>query len=208
MQPAMQVDVACSPPVAKCLLRVPVRHHQHHRATHTLPHSRAARKLFPLPTSRPPPLQPTLETCQAPRLASGTPSPPRGLPETETTSRPRETTPMFVQLLKEFMGRKIGERIDVSETDANALVAQQIAQPVTDDIITPAVQKAMEQAFSGFQGRKRGRGRKRGQRTFWLPILPAWTIMTGMARTLRVALRGYCYHILNPGKGRSTVFLK
>jgi len=57
---------------------------------------------------------------------------------------------MFVQLLKEFMGRKIGERIDVSETDANALVAQQIAHPVTDDIITPAVQKAMEQAFSGF----------------------------------------------------------
>jgi hypothetical protein len=58
---------------------------------------------------------------------------------------------MFVQLLKEFMGRKIGERVDVSETDANALVAQQIATPVTDDIITPAVQKAMEQAFSGFQ---------------------------------------------------------
>ena len=58
---------------------------------------------------------------------------------------------MFVQLLKEFMGRKIGERIDVSETDANALVAQQIATPVADDIITPAVQRAMEQAFSGFQ---------------------------------------------------------
>jgi HK97 family phage major capsid protein len=72
-------------------------------------------------------------------------------PETETRCHSRETTPMFVQLLKEFMGRKIGERIDVSETDANALVAQQIAQPVTDDIITPAVQKAMEQAFAGFQ---------------------------------------------------------
>jgi hypothetical protein len=50
---------------------------------------------------------------------------------------------MFVQLLKEFMGRKPGERIDVSEADANALVAQLIAQPVTDDLITPAVQKAM-----------------------------------------------------------------
>jgi hypothetical protein len=30
---------------------------------------------------------------------------------------------MFVQLLKEFMGRKPGERIDVSEDDAKALVA-------------------------------------------------------------------------------------
>ncbi len=58
---------------------------------------------------------------------------------------------MFVQLTKEFMGRKPGERIDVSEADANALVAQSLAQPVTDDLITPAVQKAMEQAFAGFQ---------------------------------------------------------
>jgi HK97 family phage major capsid protein len=58
---------------------------------------------------------------------------------------------MFVQLLKEFMGRKPGERIDVSDADAHALVAQQLAQPVSDDIITPAVQKAMEQAFAGFQ---------------------------------------------------------
>lgn len=58
---------------------------------------------------------------------------------------------MFVQLLKEFLGRKPGERIDVSESDANALIAQQLATPVTDDLITPAVQKAMEQAFAGFQ---------------------------------------------------------
>jgi hypothetical protein len=58
---------------------------------------------------------------------------------------------MFVQLLKEFMGRKIGERIDVSEADANALVAQQIAHPVSEDLITPAIQKAMEQAFAGFR---------------------------------------------------------
>jgi hypothetical protein len=62
---------------------------------------------------------------------------------------------MFVQLHKEFMGRKVGERIDMSEADANALVAQQIASPVTDDLITPAVQRAMEQAIAGFQ---RGRG--------------------------------------------------
>jgi hypothetical protein len=64
---------------------------------------------------------------------------------------PQGSYPMFVQLSKEFMGRKPGERIDVSEDDARALVAQQLATPVTDDLITPAVQKAMEQAFAGFQ---------------------------------------------------------
>jgi HK97 family phage major capsid protein len=58
---------------------------------------------------------------------------------------------MFVQLTKEFMGKKAGERIDVSEADAQALVGQALAVPVHDDLITPAVQKAMEQAFSGFQ---------------------------------------------------------
>ena len=58
---------------------------------------------------------------------------------------------MFVQLQKEFLGKKPGERIDVSEADASALIAQQLAVPVTDDLITPAVQKAMEQAFAGFQ---------------------------------------------------------
>jgi HK97 family phage major capsid protein len=58
---------------------------------------------------------------------------------------------MFVQRRKDFLGRKPGERIDVSESDANALIAQQLATPVTDDLITPAVQKAMEQAFAGFQ---------------------------------------------------------
>jgi hypothetical protein len=30
---------------------------------------------------------------------------------------------MFVQLLKEFMGHRPGERSDVSECDANALIA-------------------------------------------------------------------------------------
>jgi len=32
--------------------------------------------------------------------------------------------------------------------------------------------------------------------------------MTRMARTLRVALGGYCYHVLNRGNGRRTVFHK
>ena len=29
-----------------------------------------------------------------------------------------------------------------------------------------------------------------------------------MARTLRVALGGYCYHVLNRGNGRATIFHK
>ncbi len=32
--------------------------------------------------------------------------------------------------------------------------------------------------------------------------------MAPMARTLRVALGGYCYHVLNRGNGRRTVFHK
>jgi hypothetical protein len=58
---------------------------------------------------------------------------------------------MFVQLLKDFVGRKAGERIDVAEADAKALIANSTAQAVSDDLITPAVQKAMEQAFAGLQ---------------------------------------------------------
>jgi HK97 family phage major capsid protein len=58
---------------------------------------------------------------------------------------------MFVQLQKEFMGRKAGERIDLAEADANLLIKDGFATAVSDDLITPAVQKAMEQAFGGFQ---------------------------------------------------------
>ncbi len=46
---------------------------------------------------------------------------------------------MFVQLTKAFLGKPAGERIDVSEEDAKSLVAQQLAVPVTDNLITPAV---------------------------------------------------------------------
>src|SRR5438552_1071220 len=57
---------------------------------------------------------------------------------------------MFVQLTKEFLGRKAGERIDVSEADAKSLIDQAVASPVSDDPITPAVSKALEGAFGKF----------------------------------------------------------
>ncbi|HJT75718.1 MAG TPA: phage major capsid protein [Gemmataceae bacterium] len=57
---------------------------------------------------------------------------------------------MFVQLAKEFMGKKAGERIDVAEADAQHLIGQGLAVPVADDVITPAVSKALESAFGKF----------------------------------------------------------
>jgi hypothetical protein len=51
---------------------------------------------------------------------------------------------MFVQLTKAFLGKPAGERFDLPEEDAKSLIAQQLAVPVTDDLITPAVSKALE----------------------------------------------------------------
>src|SRR5215472_6335610 len=63
---------------------------------------------------------------------------------------PPRSTPMFVQLLKPFLNRQPGERIDVADSDARSLIEQQLAVPVTGDLITPAVSKALENAFSKF----------------------------------------------------------
>ena len=57
---------------------------------------------------------------------------------------------MFIQLTKEFLGKKVGERIDVAEADAAQLVRQGVAVPVADDPITPAVAKALEGAFARY----------------------------------------------------------
>ncbi len=57
---------------------------------------------------------------------------------------------MFIQLLKDFLGKKPGERIDVDKEHADKLIELGVATPVTDDLITPAVSKAIEGAFSKF----------------------------------------------------------
>ena len=44
---------------------------------------------------------------------------------------------MFVQLTKEFLGKPVGERIDVAEHDADQLIRQGWAQPIDDDVMTP-----------------------------------------------------------------------
>jgi HK97 family phage major capsid protein len=55
---------------------------------------------------------------------------------------------VFIQLTKEFLGKKAGERIDVAEADAAQLVRQGVAVPVADDPVAPAVAKALEGAFA------------------------------------------------------------
>jgi HK97 family phage major capsid protein len=59
---------------------------------------------------------------------------------------------MFVQLTKDspLLGKKAGERVDMSEKDAQHFVSQGEAIAVTDDLITPAVSKALEGAFGKF----------------------------------------------------------
>jgi HK97 family phage major capsid protein len=57
---------------------------------------------------------------------------------------------MFVELLKDFLGKKAGERIHVAESEARQLIAGGVAKAVGDDPIAPLVTKAMESALSGF----------------------------------------------------------
>ena len=55
---------------------------------------------------------------------------------------------MFVELKKPFLGRAAGERIDVSEDDARQLVGQGTAVAVADDLIGPAVTRALDAALA------------------------------------------------------------
>jgi HK97 family phage major capsid protein len=57
---------------------------------------------------------------------------------------------MFVELTKDYLGCKAGQRIDVAEKDGQHLIAEGHAKPVSDDLITPAVSRAMEGAFGKF----------------------------------------------------------
>ena len=50
--------------------------------------------------------------------------------------------------------------------------------------------------------------KKRGQGTFLLPSGPAGVIMIGMPRGACDSRGGYCYHVINRGNGRRTVFRK
>ena len=51
-------------------------------------------------------------------------------------------------------------------------------------------------------------GRKRGQGTFLLTIAGVVANLRAMPRAARDSLGGYCYHVLNRGNARRTVFRK
>jgi HK97 family phage major capsid protein len=70
----------------------------------------------------------------------------RHLPDNRT----HQENHMFVQLQKEFLGKKPGERIDVDKEHADKLIELGVATAVTDDVITPAVSRAIEGAFGKF----------------------------------------------------------
>ncbi len=59
---------------------------------------------------------------------------------------------MFVQLTRELLGKKAGERIDLADPDAAALLQSGAATPVGDDALAPAVTRAFEQALGGIGG--------------------------------------------------------
>jgi len=50
---------------------------------------------------------------------------------------------MFVQLLQDFQGRKAGERVHVSPAEAEQLIRQGIAEVVSDDALSPLIQRAL-----------------------------------------------------------------
>src|SRR5262249_4304977 len=64
----------------------------------------------------------------------------------------KEATPMFVQLTKDFLGHKAGERIELAEGDAAGLISSGTAATVADDVITPLITQALDRALGGVTG--------------------------------------------------------
>src|SRR5438552_2625749 len=61
----------------------------------------------------------------------------------------REPT-MFVQLTKDFLGKKAGERIDVHDADGQQMIQSGSAVAVPDDPLAPAVSRALEGALAKY----------------------------------------------------------
>jgi HK97 family phage major capsid protein len=57
---------------------------------------------------------------------------------------------MFVELLKEFLGKKAGERLHVAPEEGQQLIAAGIARAVGDDPLTPIITRGIENALAGF----------------------------------------------------------
>src|SRR5262245_9256923 len=59
---------------------------------------------------------------------------------------------MFVQLTRDYLGRKAGERLDLAKGDAQALIAAGTATAVEGDPLEPIVARALEHALAGVGG--------------------------------------------------------
>ena len=57
---------------------------------------------------------------------------------------------MFVELLKDFLGKKAGERIHLAPDEAKSLVAAGIAKEVAEDVLGPIIAKGVGSALDGF----------------------------------------------------------
>jgi hypothetical protein len=55
---------------------------------------------------------------------------------------------MFVQLTKDSLGRKAGDRLDVSDADGRELIHSGAAVALGDDALTAAVNRAVDGALS------------------------------------------------------------
>jgi HK97 family phage major capsid protein len=59
---------------------------------------------------------------------------------------------MFLQLLRDFLGHRVGERLEVPDADAQALIQSGIATAVTDDPLGPLIQASLDRALAGLSG--------------------------------------------------------
>jgi HK97 family phage major capsid protein len=57
---------------------------------------------------------------------------------------------MWIELLKEFLGKRAGERIYVSEPEGRQLISVSTAKAVDEDPLTPVITKGVESALAGF----------------------------------------------------------
>ena len=56
----------------------------------------------------------------------------------------------WIELVKDYLGKKAGERVALDGGDANPLIAAGIARAVADDPIGSAIAKGLDGALAGF----------------------------------------------------------
>jgi HK97 family phage major capsid protein len=57
---------------------------------------------------------------------------------------------VFIELLKDFLGKKAGERLHLEEAEAKSLIASGIAKAVDNDPLAPVIAKGVGAALDGF----------------------------------------------------------